>query len=601
MNLYFSSSLHVGGQRYDAAQCTCPVVTLTDTGDTYLYRRMSLHNPIEQNTPLITEPYTLDATLPCAKVALLHTLQGDNCSAQSFLPVDHALDVGETYTLCPTGGRSSNTSAFPFLDLTIDGKPYLFAIGWSGQWKCVLHRNEEAISIQVGLAHAHFYMEPGETLHLPSVLVMEGTPHEDASALRRRFRQLLMTEFSPLPKGMTHLPIAIQPFDRYFYGRKPEWVTIAGQLSTLSHAVDCEHFDTLWIDAAWFRDGFPTGVGNYSFADGFAGGLLPIANAVHDAGMRFMVWFEPERVYAGSEVYKYHPEFLLNREADANTYLFDLGNEEAWQWLRDTLVNFIRDNGIDNFRQDFNMDPLEYWRTHDTPDREGITEIRYINGLYRLWDALHEAFPDLLIDDCSSGGRRIDLETMRRAVPLWRSDVTCHPITDERHCDVWNQNETLTLGEYLPYHACATWEPRAFEVRAAATAGLACTFDILNPDFDVNMARTVLQEVEHLTTYWKGDFYPLTPPTLAEDGFSAFQLALPDSGYAAIFRRADCVTDTFFLKLQAVDPTATYIVSITDETYHTTETTVAGTALESGYAVQLSLSHSSAVVEYRRN
>lgn len=609
MHTIFQASIRVDGQRYDARQCTCPVVSLTETERPYLYRQMTLHNPTAQNTLPITEPYTLDAALPCTDTALLHTLRGDNCSAESFLPIDHALAVEEVYTMCPSGGRSSNTTAFPFFDLTLDGKPYLFAIGWSGQWQCVLHRQKDAVTITVGLARANFYMLPGETLRLPSVLVMEGMAGEDAPALRRRFRQLLATDFSPLPAGMSYLPISIQPFDRYFYGRKPEWPTEEGLLETLERTKECHYMDTFWFDAGWFPGSFPQGVGNYHFAEGFPRGLAPVAKAVHQSGMNFMVWFEPERVYSGTEVHREHPEFLLSWKpedaqpcwwGDTNHHIFDLGNDAAWQWMKDTLVRFIRDNGIDIYRQDFNIDPFWYWCMHDQPGREGVTEMRHIDGLYRLWDALRAEFPYLMIDDCASGGRRIDLETMRRAVPMWRSDVTCHPITDTMHCDVWNQNETLALGEYLPYHACAAWEPRAFEIRAAATSGLACTFDILNPAFDTAAARVALCEIEHLTRYWKGDFYPLTTPTLAEDCFAAFQLALPDSGYAAVFRRVNCANDSFVLALHVIDPAAAYTVSVTDEAYQTTTAVVSGSVLIDGYTVTLPTPHSSAIIEYKK-
>ena len=89
------------------------------------------------------------------------------------------------------------------------------------------------------------------------------------------------------------------------------------------------------------------------------------------------------------------------------------------------LSEMIGTLGISCYRQDFNMAPLAYFRAADAEDRQGITEIKHIMGLYRLWDALREKFPGLLIDNCASGGRRLDVETLRRSIPLWRSDVTC--------------------------------------------------------------------------------------------------------------------------------------------------------------------------------
>ena len=62
------------------------------------------------------------------------------------------------------------------------------------------------------------------------------------------------------------------------------------------------------------------------------------------------------------------------------------------------------------------MAPLDFWRGNDPPDRQGMTEIRYIEGLYALWDEPRGRHPGLLIDDCASGGRRIDLEMISRSV-----------------------------------------------------------------------------------------------------------------------------------------------------------------------------------------
>ena len=65
-------------------------------------------------------------------------------------------------------------------------------------------------------------------------------------------------------------------------------------------------------------------------------------------------------------------------------------------------------------RMDYNLDPLPVWATNDakSPGRSGLTEVKYIEGLYTMWDAILAAHPGLLIDDCSSGGRRIDVETL---------------------------------------------------------------------------------------------------------------------------------------------------------------------------------------------
>ncbi len=542
----------------------------------------------------ITDINSVKMTLKCAETPRLRTLNGDNCSKDSFLPVIKDIEDGCRLSFSPSGGRSSNTTAFPFFDITLKGVSYLFAVGWSGQWHAEISRNGCDITLQAGIENADFYMNRGEEFALPTIMIVRG---DDRFEVLKTFRNLMRTKYKPLPEGMDHLPVSVQPFDRYFR-RNPEWTTEEGQLKTIENASRCGSFDTLWIDAAWFTDGFPTGVGNYSIQSGFPNGLMPISQAAHKAGMRFMVWFEPERIYRGSEVWRDHPDYLLSN-GDENTFLYDLGNEEAWKWLYDTLRDFISQNGIDNYRQDFNMDPLSYWLQNDEPGRKGIKEIKYINGLYRLWDALRSDFPYLMIDDCSSGGRRIDFETMRRSVPMWRSDITCGPITDTAHNDVWNQNQTLGLAEYLPFHACACWEPIANDIRSAATAGLACTFDFLNPDFDFDAGATVLKEVARHAAEWKNDFIPLTEASLDESVWCAWQIAGSSSGFAEFFRRAESGEKEFVFKPYGIFPDRDYVVTFIDEKYRSESKTISGSEFMRGIKVICPEAHTSAVIEYQ--
>ena len=94
------------------------------------------------------------------------------------------------------------------------------------------------------------------------------------------------------------------------------------------------------------------------------------------------------------------------------------------------------------------LTPCAYWRRNDAPDRQGITEIRHVTGYLAYWDALLQEHPNMLIDSCASGGRRNDLETLRRAVPLLRSDYIIEP--------VGNQCHTYALSFWMPFYGTGT-------------------------------------------------------------------------------------------------------------------------------------------------
>ena len=125
-------------------------------------------------------------------------------------------------------------------------------------------------------------------------------------------------------------------------------------------------------------------------------GLKDVSKAVHEAGKKFLLWFEPERVRKSTPIAKEHPEYFIHPNWQEDNLLLNLGDEKAWEYCFNTLSSHIEEIGIDCYRQDFNFDPLPYWRLSDEDDRKGITEIKYINGLYRLWDTLLEKFPKLL-------------------------------------------------------------------------------------------------------------------------------------------------------------------------------------------------------------
>lgn len=590
-------SLHYNGQKIilnpgvqtiaDGLQANLEFRTIGENAEFAVLR---LKNTGAANTGRITAVKTLDQEFLSTQAPAYHSLQGDSKGAESFLPIDFTAE--KHYHEEPLGGRSSNTTGFPYFDLSYDGKTDVFAIGWTGQWSKDIFPTAGGFCVQIGLCDCDFYLMPGEEVRFPSVLISHGS--------RRDFRRLLKTHFSP---KNPNLPVAVQCFDRYFCPPTPDipidesWASEAGQIRTIDAAKKIGNIDTLWIDAAWFTKGFMGGVGNYTCAEGFPNGLRPVADHAHKNAMRFLVWFEPERCDIGTQWHGQEPQLLKLNETYPHT-LVNLGDEAARQRMEENLIRLIGDYGIDIYRQDFNVEPLPYWRTNDADGRKGITEMKYVDGMYKLWDRLLQTFPNLLIDNCASGGRRLDLETCMRSVTLWRSDTGCHGEDADLRVTIWNHNQILGLSEYIPYHACAIWEPDAYTVRSTATQGIACNFDIFNEDFDFALAKKSLDEVHRLKSYWNGDFYPLTEATLDESCWSAYQLALEDRGAIYIFRRPQSAEAAKAFPLQALDESKEYHLTFTDENYFTWEEICSGKALLSGLNVQIANPRNSLVITY---
>jgi alpha-galactosidase len=329
--------------------------------------------------------------------------------------------------------------------------------------------------------------------------------------------------------------------------------------------------DFLWVDAGWFgKDEAKVGatvfnsnwgslVGDWFPNPGyFPEGLGPVGKALKEMNLGFLLWLEPERVFKGTMWTREHPEFLRGPSGD--NYFFDLGNPAALRTLTDHLVQLINEGNISCYRQDFNMDPRPFWDAADAPDRVGMAEIRHITGLYQMWDDLLARCPGLLIDNCSSGGRRIDIETMSRSIPLWRSDAQCFP----GFSGAIMQAQTHGLGFWVPLSAGCCDREDTYMFRSALGQGLDLIMYEFEKDnskhFSLDWLKQRLGELNQVRDFFSGDFYPLITFTLAEDSWAAWQFDRPETGAGMVlaFRRPQCAYLLADLPLKGLDAGADY-------------------------------------------
>ena len=524
----------------------------------------------KKNTGVISALYDCDCALPlpeeqkhawCAylpdgKTATrLYAPNGSVWAAKEFFcDVDAIKDnafpgylaPGEKRAFSASGGRSSEEQA-PFFRVHKQDRGYFFAVGWTGQWTAELKRTETEIEFRSGVQDAEFYLKPGEKFRTSSVVIM---PYEGSeTAGTNKWRRLVKTHFSLIG----------QP------GRDqtgPLCTGIWGGMKTSSvlKRIDCIAknelpFDYIWMDAGWYGENtaptpdeyegdWPMHVGDWLVSPLIhPGGLKDVSKAVHNAGKKFLLWFEPERVIEGTPVSVEHPDYCLkNADPTYRNVLLNLGNPEAWQYCFETLSRAIEEIGVDCYRQDFNMSPLKHWRAADEQNRRGITEIKHINGLYALWDALLEKFPHLIIDNCASGGRRIDIETLRRSIPLWRSDFQCpaNPITEGTQC------HNMTFAALMPYSGTGCGRTATeYAMRSAYNPAMTCNFFYSERDekFDdpekIAVIKRYLYEYLSVREFMSEDFYPLTSVSDNDDAWCAYAFDRPERGDGVImvFRR----------------------------------------------------------------
>ncbi len=554
----------------------CHVTTYDDAAaiDWVFY----LANHGTADTPIIDSFLPLDALLleaPPDQPVVLRWSNGDACSPQAFLPHDEPLEVGAVRQFAPVGGRSSNGAdrgAFPFFNVLGSSAGWIVAVGWSGQWAAEFVREPDGrLTVGAGMERTHFRLRPGERVRTPRIVLLR---YQGNGMIRghNRFRQLMLKHYVQHRDGRPAAPPVCHNTAATVY-RSGKRATERNQLAIIKKAAElgCEAY---WMDAYWYPQPWHLNVGNwYPRPDDFPRGLRPLADAAHKAGMKFVLWFEPERVWPGTQFDRVHPEFLLKLGGGGNR-LYNLGDPKARQFLSDFLDQRIKQWGVDVYRNDFNIDPLSFWQKYDAPDRQGVTEMRYIEGLYRMWSELMRRNPDLTIDNCASGGRRIDVETCSLSYPLWRSDLNDigEGLKGESY---WprmargDQVHVTGLALYIPFQSGPLWDMHPYSFRSTMTSSVVLYERILHDAFPNELARRGIAELKQLRPLFLGDIYPLMKLTTNQKDWYAYQLHRGDlnQGCAFVFRRPDAPDGTRQISLRKIDPAARYLVSITGETY----------------------------------
>lgn len=509
---------------------------------------------------------------------------------------------GNTYSA--SGGRSCEDKA-PFFHIRKNNVGYLCAIGWTGQWTCEAFRNTDDMVFRSGIAGVHFRLMPGEKLRTSSVVILpyEGSMVEGQNKWRRLVREYYSLLGAPGRDAVGPLCASI------WGGMKTD--AVLKRIETIKE--NQLPYDYLWMDAGWYGiDTEPTASefgGNWSLHTGdwrvsplvHPKGLKPVADAAHKAGMKFLLWFEPERVRHKVPIVQQHPEYFL--DIGEENLLLDLGDEAAWNYCFEMLCRMIEEIGIDCYRQDFNMPVLEYWKKKDTEDRQGIAEIRYIMGLYRLWDALLEKFPHLLIDNCASGGRRIDIETLRRSIPLWRSDYQCLA----NYPPEGSQCHTMNYGRWLPFSGTGCGRLYdTYGIRSAYSPAMSSGYTFSErEDFGDGPQQLLwlkdrLEEYRKVRPYLSEDFYPLTQPSDRTDIWAAMQYHNPkqDEGVVLVYRRDFAPYETAKFQLYGLNAACDY--TFTEADRGETAAYSGAELLESGLPVSVKEKRTAKIYFYKK-
>ena len=596
---------------YSDRQSGLAVKCLVTVFDDFQAVEWVLHfiNTSGKNTPQIEKASAIDYSFVSGVdgTFILHHAKGSNAERSDFQPIDEKMQEGKSIYMTPAGGRSSDNTAFPFFNIEMPGEQgIIVAIGWTGKWFAnVLQSGEKAVSLKSGMEKMQLVLYPKEDIRTPKICLLFWKG-EDRMVGHNQFRQFILTHHSRKINGhFAEYPLS-GSFDYGDPAPCAEYECLTEEFAVaLVKRYQQFHIlpEVFWLDAGWYtgcnglkkNGSWWQNVGNWTVdKERFPDGLKPVADAVHQTGAKFMVWFEPERVRPETQIAREHPEWLIKLQGNDN-YLFNLGDPKARLWLTDYISDFIKKEGIDYYRQDFNFDPMPYWQANDKPNRVGISEIRHIEGLYAYWDSILVRFPKLLIDNCSSGGRRLDLETTSRSAPLWRTDYQYgEPNGYQCH--------TFGLNFYLPIHGTAIYKTDSYTFRSGLGGAAVTNWEVTGKNSEpIPAIQKRLEDFKNLRPYFYADYYPLTEgrDDIWDNAWLAYQLNRPNQkdGIILAFRRQECGNNSIRVKLRGLDEKATYELFYEDYDVRIKNT---GKELMDGFEVAIPQKPASLLISYKQ-
>ena len=572
----------------EAESCTSTVTATRADGLTFtvvgtLYKSypvcewtVYITNGSQRNTGKISDFYALDYSFECVGQTVINGNKGSCDDVSAYTPFEKALTDGKSATYDALYGKSSY-AYLPFFALTTNTYNAVVGIGWTGQWQAAFTRSGDTLNARVYQERLNAELYPGESIRSPLVSVQ----FYNGSYVRGQniFRSWVLNDVyrDDAQEYVLGAPIRFDLMQN---------ATAESFISDLDNMVKRDiKADFLWMDAGWYQltDGSWVSTGSWT-ADKkrFPNGISEITAKAAGYGIRSVLWYEPERVVTGQFLsvgrrnkWLLKADTAIGGNVSDGWYLWNLSDDAAFTYLCEYMSASLKENGVSVYRQDANSDPLAYWVRGDIDfydGRTGICENRYVTNFYKYWDYLLEHNEGLIIDNCASGGRRLDLETIRRSITVWRCDY-CHDTTAQ-------QIHTGGLSAWLPLHGTGTIhsncmaasigggqpETYVFRSQMSPLLLLSWNFDDGSADWD-----TLVGELNTYLSYrqnYLGNFYELTSHSKSKTTYYALQFCSTDGdgGMALIYRRENAGENYFRLLLTGLHEDEIYDMYSIDDT-----------------------------------
>jgi alpha-galactosidase len=321
----------------------------------------------------------------------------------------------------------------PFLALAdkktdeFSGDVYGFAFAYSGNHSFEVEKDQlDQTHLVIGINDYNFSwkLDAGSEFQTPEVLMTYSD--KGLNKMSQAFHEIIRECIVRSKFKHADRPILVNNWEAtYFDFNEEKLKTIVDEAKNLG-------IEMFVLDDGWFghRDDDNSSLGDWTiYKKKFPLGLGHFADYVHEQGLKFGLWFEPEMISYDSELYKKHPEYLMHvpgrkPSPSRNQYVLDLTREEVIDDLFEQISAILKEGSVDYVKWDMNRHLSDVYSTSLPKDRQGEVYHRYVLGLYELMERITSAFPDVLFEGCSGGGGRFDAGFAYYMPQIWTSDNT---------------------------------------------------------------------------------------------------------------------------------------------------------------------------------
>lgn len=445
------------------------------------------------------------------------------------------------------------------------GEVYAMHFVYSGNFLAQVQRDQfDQLRMVMGIHPDNFSwrLEPGEAFQAPEVVMTFSGG--GLGGMTRTLHDLYRSHLIRRPCGPR--PVLINNWEAtYFDFDEARLLEIAARAAELG--VELFVLDDGWFENRPMESG---GLGDWR-ADRkkLPGGLGGLAEKIEALGMRFGLWMEPEMVSINSDIYRAHPDWAISAgrrtpQLCRDQLVLDLGRPEVEEYVWERISSTLHSAPISYLKWDMNRPLTNLGSAGLPPDRQGEVSHRYVLALYRLQRRLTEEFPDLLLENCCSGGGRFDPGMLYYSPQIWCSDDTdaverlriqegtamLYPLSSiGSHVSVCPNH---IVGRVTPFHTRGV-------AAMAGTFGYELDVTVLSPEEQRQVKEQIVQYRALQPLLQSGDYYRIA--SAGDGGWDCQMVVSRDRSEAAVYivRVLDAPNQLRKrLRLQGLDPCAIY-------------------------------------------